>query len=377
MSGRVEQMRQELISNGVNPEIVNNMSEKQLEAACRERNIQIQSGLNNNANWGNIEDGFHRETAEVNGKEYELRPMSDEEKSQLRQTGVVPFVGKGGVIAKALIGLLGVGSWGTVLYQACNHPKEPVSVVNRNIILNDYGEPILDDAGIEQLKDKIKSDRLDKNQMENVKNLEIVKEQYESVVVSIDPVKQPKIREAVAQYLNNFLANIESLRVGKPEDMVTLVSEYLDEVKQILAAAEEDELKSANSGQAPDSGLQGDILSTILDDLNNKHLEKMKQLIETINKDIMSEVIERIGAISEASSVISEKQAEITRDLKKLAIEREDLYSKILIEPEHADSINAVRDVISEKQLEKRQELEELELERGNLYRENGIEPLK
>ena len=35
MSGRVEQMRQELISNGVNPEIVNNMSEKQLEAACR------------------------------------------------------------------------------------------------------------------------------------------------------------------------------------------------------------------------------------------------------------------------------------------------------------------------------------------------------
>ena len=84
MSGSVEQMRQELISNGVKPEIVNNMSEKQLEKACRERNIQIQSGLNNNANWGNVEDGFERNTAEVNGKEYELRPMTDEEKNQLR-----------------------------------------------------------------------------------------------------------------------------------------------------------------------------------------------------------------------------------------------------------------------------------------------------
>ncbi len=101
MSGRVEQMRQELISNGVKPEIVNNMSEKQLEAACKERNIQIQSGLNNNANWGNVEDGFERNAEEEKGKEYELRPMTDEEKGQLRQTGVVPFIGKGGALAKA------------------------------------------------------------------------------------------------------------------------------------------------------------------------------------------------------------------------------------------------------------------------------------
>ena len=103
MSGRIEQMRQELISNGVKPEIVNNMSEKQLEAACKERNIQIQSGLNNNANWGNVEDGFERNAEEEKGKEYELRPMTDEEKGQLRQTGVVPFIGKGGALAKALI----------------------------------------------------------------------------------------------------------------------------------------------------------------------------------------------------------------------------------------------------------------------------------
>ncbi len=102
---------------------------------------------------------------------------------------------------------------------------------------------------------------------------------------------------------------------------------------------EEDELQSANSGQAPDSGLQGNILSTVLDDLYNEHLESMKQFIETMNKDIMSEVIEIANKIDKIDSYITQIQQEI--------------------------------------EASKRQELEELELERGNLYRENGIEPLK
>ena len=51
-------MKEALVRGGVSPEKVASMSEKQLEAACKDRNIQIQSGLNNNANWGQVVDGF-------------------------------------------------------------------------------------------------------------------------------------------------------------------------------------------------------------------------------------------------------------------------------------------------------------------------------
>ena len=362
MNGRVEQMRQELISTGVNPEIVNTMSEKQLEAACRERNIQIQSGLNNNANWGNVEDGFHRETAEVHKKEYELRPMTDEEKSQLRQTGVAPLAGKGGGIAKALIGLLGVGS----LLKACHSAgdMEPKFEVYINIITNGHGDTILDDARIGQLKDKIKSDRLEKNQTDNVENEKIVKELYESAIASIDPVKYPEIKEAVVEHRNNFVANMESLRLGSPEDMITLTSEYLDGVKQILAIAEEDELKSANSGQSPDSGLQGDILKAKLNELNNRHLEKMKQAIEVINKSIESEFQEYVKALDEATCALTEKQEKIVAE------------KKIVLKEIERDPENLYREKQEKIIAEKNRELERLEQERENLYREIGMEPL-
>ncbi len=62
MSGQVEMMRQELIKAGLSPQIVDSMSADRLEAECRKRNIELQSGLNNNANWGNVGDGFVRES---------------------------------------------------------------------------------------------------------------------------------------------------------------------------------------------------------------------------------------------------------------------------------------------------------------------------
>ena len=63
MSRQVEMMRQELIKAGLSPKIVDSMSTDRLEAECRKRNIELQSGLNNNANWGNVGDGFVRESA--------------------------------------------------------------------------------------------------------------------------------------------------------------------------------------------------------------------------------------------------------------------------------------------------------------------------
>ncbi len=69
---KLQMMKEALVRGGVSPEKVASMSEKQLEAACKERNIQIQSGLNNNANWGNVGDGFVRETASMGRETYTM-----------------------------------------------------------------------------------------------------------------------------------------------------------------------------------------------------------------------------------------------------------------------------------------------------------------
>ena len=48
----VEMMRQALIDSGVPANKVAEMSEQQLANECKARNIKLQEGLNNNANWG-------------------------------------------------------------------------------------------------------------------------------------------------------------------------------------------------------------------------------------------------------------------------------------------------------------------------------------
>ncbi len=62
---KLQLMKELLVASGVSSAKVAEMSEKQLEAACKERNIQIQSGLNNDANWGKIGDGFAGSSQQV------------------------------------------------------------------------------------------------------------------------------------------------------------------------------------------------------------------------------------------------------------------------------------------------------------------------
>ncbi len=54
----LQMLREALVQSGLSPAMVAEMSKSQLEMACMKRNIQIQSGLNNDANWGQIGDSF-------------------------------------------------------------------------------------------------------------------------------------------------------------------------------------------------------------------------------------------------------------------------------------------------------------------------------
>lgn len=83
MSSNVEMMRNALIEKGVSPSAVAQMNEQQLINECKARNIKLQEGLNNNANWGRgdeVEFATNTEKADPYTEAYNKKVEKKDEK---------------------------------------------------------------------------------------------------------------------------------------------------------------------------------------------------------------------------------------------------------------------------------------------------------